>query len=142
MTKAKRKNQYTLPSRQLAKAFRFSAADLASNRAGFVTDAQRWNLPMFIRWLGWVGEDLSYSSKNRPIATRICGKIKIQQKLHEVHGGRFQVQWRRLTVEGRDESFSLSQEQASLLSDGLVYHLYYDSRNGNLLSLERATTGC
>lgn len=143
MMNDKRKNQHTLPSRQLAQVFRFSASDLAANRAGFMSRAQEWGVPLWMRdRFGWVRDYLHFQPKRRRIAKHICGKIHIQQQLHEVHGGRFQIDWRSLTLAGHTERFPLSPAQYRLLSEGVTYHIYYDVQEGILLSLERAVEGC
>lgn len=140
----KRKRQHTLPNRRLARVFRFSAADLAANRNGYITRAQLWQLPLWLRgsfqrareWLG------AGPVKRRHPAAQICGRAKLRYKQLQIqsifHADFVEVH----ELEINQMVFRLSPKQYQAIGEGVVYRLYYDAEHKHILSLERALHGC
>lgn len=142
----KQKHQHTLPNRQLAKIYGFSAADLSANQAGFMSLAQEWRIPLWARTsINWATQSRLmklFSDKIRRRAEHLCGKIILEYQLHEVHGGRFQMNSYTLVVESYPQRFVITAEQYRVLSDAVHYHVYYDAEMGQILSLKRAMNNC
>ncbi|MEL6405506.1 MAG: hypothetical protein AAFN11_05565 [Chloroflexota bacterium] len=140
----KSKRQHTLPNRQLARAFAFSAADLAANRHGYITRAQSWQIPLWIRGtFQSVQERLGFSeSKRRQIAASICGRATLRYRQHQIesifHADFVEIH----ELEINNMVFRLSAHQHTAIADGVVYRLYYDADTKHILSLERAFNGC
>lgn len=135
----KTKRQHTLPNRQLAKAFAFSADDLAANRLGFISRAQAMSLPLWAR-ANFNGV-LEHSFLRRLLPTlkklgKACGKISLEVPLHDVHGGRFQIASHVLSLKEANLRFRLTQAQYQVLKNGMSYQIYYEEEPLQILSLE------
>jgi len=134
----KPKRQHSLPNRQLARAFNFSAEDLAANRAGFITWAQEWGIPLFLRAAPFFG---TIKSKRRKIET-LCGKVRLEYKQFQIvslfHADIIEVFL--LSINGVD--FCIRPHQYHIISEGLLYRVYYSPDTKQILSLERALQGC
>lgn len=131
---SKNKTSYNLPDVRLAKLFRFTADDLSANRGGFLTPRQSGSLPLWmVRWL-------PNALKPKPKANnvqRVCGQLIFEQTLHQVHGGRMQLNFRKLQVVGTDLSFGITVEQAQAIQENTLYAVYFHQDSLALLSLER-----
>lgn len=129
----------SLPDYRLAKAFKFSFNDLASNRLGFMTRTQEWNLPMWaespVQW--FETRLLARSGIIRRPVKYICGEIAFNDSLHDVHGGRFQIDFLALSIKNTDARFKISRAQKASLREGSVYKIYYEPDSQRILSLER-----
>ena len=134
----KKGRQSPLPDYRLAKAFKFTSADLTTNRLGFMTRTQEWALPVWsesgIRWLQ--NNVLAKSGLQRRTVLSICGKIEISEQLHDVHGGRFQIDFLYLKIVGTDARFKISQTQKVSLQNNATYRIYYQEPQ-RILSLEK-----
>ena len=143
MMKDKRKNQHTLPNRQLARIFNFSAQDLAANRAGFMSRAQKWGIPLWIRRIfGNIGTGFVLRKPRRSAVAHICGRAKleyVQQQIHSHFHTDIQ-EYHYLHV--ADTRFLLNAQQHRAIGEGIVYHVYYAPQTRQILSLERAINRC
>ena len=134
----KPKRQHSLPNRQLAKAFKFNAEDLAANRAGFITKAQEWDVPL---WLRNVPLFRHITSNRRKLET-LCGRAKLYYRQMQI-GSLFHadiVEVYLLDINGFE--FRINQQHHRIISEGLVYWVYYIPEMKQILSLERAIQGC
>ncbi|MEM9953727.1 MAG: hypothetical protein AAF846_19110 [Chloroflexota bacterium] len=138
----KSKQAHAIRDYRVQKAFNFTLDDLSANQAGFMSVAQQWNLPTWMRGL------TRRLSSNRLVTSRpkqvlhACGKLTIASQLRDIHGGRFQIKSHIISIAEANLRFSVSEEQSRALSDGAVYHLYYNPDTMQILSLERTATGC
>lgn len=146
MTAEKGKRQHSLPDRRLALAFRFSASDLASNRNGYTSRSQAWAIPLFLRGiLHQFGDWLSLKNRaksRRKTLEAICGRAILsyeQQQIQSPYHSDF-VEIYRLSINTLE--FRLNPEQYRAIGEGVLYRLYYNPDNKQILSLERATNGC
>lgn len=146
MTAEKHKRQHSLPNRQLAQAFRFSSADLAANRAGYLTQAQAWSIPL---WMRGYFHQLSQWSPLKNIASQerkkvgmLCGRVTLsyeQQQIQSIfHSDIIEIYKLRLTT----MDFRLTAQQHQAIGEGVVYRLYYHLDTKQIVSLERAINGC
>lgn len=146
MIDEKRKREAEIPDYRLAKQFNFSANDLSANRAGYMTFAQEWGVPLWVRGrVGWMSDFLPYRQFSRSLRREVgevCGKVQLSERLHEVSGGRFQVNFRKLLIEGSDLTFGVTSEQARSIVVGNRYVIYYEKNSKQLLSLERIVGKC
>ena len=138
MTAMKAKHQHSLPNRQLARAFNFSAEDLAANRVGYITKAQEWGIPLWFRDFPIIR---SISSSRNKLET-ICGKAKLQYKQFQIsslfHADIVEVYLLNIN----NFEFRLKPQQYRIISEGLHYWIYYAPETKQILSLERAIQGC
>jgi hypothetical protein len=138
MMEEKPKRQHSLPNRQLARAFNFSADDLATNRAGYMTWSQAWDIPL---WLRRFSIFHSIKSSRRKIE-RMCGKAKLQYKQLQIsslfHADIIEVYLLNIN----SFEFRLTAQQYRIISEGLPYWVYYAPETTHILSLERAIQGC
>jgi len=148
MTESKTKRQHTLPDRRLARAFNFTASDLAANRAGFMSSAQEWGLGLRLRrWLGWLDDVLPlhwFTASRRQTLHHICGRAHISYKQREIYAP-FHVdliEVHTVEFEGSDMRFVLSPQQHQAIAERVSYHVYFDLETKQILSLERAIHGC
>lgn len=134
----KPKRQHSLPNRQLARVFHFTAEDLAANRAGFITKAQEWGVPLWLRNAPF----FRHITSNRRKIETLCGKAKLQYKQLQIsslfHADIVEVYL--LNINGFE--FRLKPEQYRIISEGIHYWVYYTAANKQILSLERAIQGC
>lgn len=141
----KRKRQHTLPDRRLARAFGFTANDLATNRAGFMTAAQSWGVPFWLRRmiapfsLAWP----SFGGR-RPQVQRLCGRASLRYEQHHIQSIFHADMIERYYLDMSDvhRTFMLSAEQYRALSENVSYILYVMSEANTILSLERTLEGC
>lgn len=140
---AKRKNQHTLPNRQLARIFNFSAQDLSANRAGFISRAQEWGIPLWIRRIfGNIGTGITLKAARRPTVAHICGRAKLDYVQQQIHS-HFHTDIREshyLYI--ADIRFLLTAAQHRAIGEGMSYHVYFRPQSKHILSLERAIHGC
>lgn len=147
----KRKRQHTLPNRQVAQAFTFSADDLAANRIGFMTRAQEWGVPLALRGIFSTIEQsrlirlLTFSRRKQ--VDHCCGRIRLQRELREIWNSRrvdvYEIH--RLMIGDYPIHFPLNRQQYQALTAGIPYHVYYLAHTASMyqvLSLERALDGC
>ena len=88
MDAEKGKRQHSLPDRQIARAFRFSASDLAANRNGFMTLSQAWRIPLQLRgFFHQIGEwsvlKNRMHSRRQSIET-ICGRVSLSYEQQQI----------------------------------------------------------
>ncbi len=142
----KRKQSIEMTDYRPGKAFQFTMDDLSANQAGFMSLSQQWDVPLRARKMvfGALNNSLLQSvlPKRRKQVLHSCGKIDVTNQLRDVHGGRFQMNSYIVTIEKANLRFSVNEKQAQALSDGRVYHIYYDPDTMRILSLERAINGC
>ena len=144
---AKGKRQHTLPNRQLAQAFQFSAQDLAANRAGYSTRAQEWGIPLRLRSIFSAIETsklvrmLTFSRRQK--VDTCSGRVRLFRELREIWSERrvdlHEIHY--MTVYGYEMQFPLTQRQYQQVQEGIVYDVYYlcyTSTRYQVLSLERA----
>ncbi|MDQ7025758.1 MAG: hypothetical protein Q9P44_09380 [Anaerolineae bacterium] len=143
MMNDKRKNHYTLPNRQLARIFNFSAQDLAANRAGFMSRAQEWGIPLWIRRVfGNIGIGISAKAARRPTVAHICGRVKLDYVQRQTHS-HFHTDIREyhyLLI--ADMRFLLTATQHRAIGEGMTYRVYFMPQSKHILSLERSISGC
>ena len=139
----KRKNQHTLPNRQLARIFNFSAQDLAANRAGFMSWAQVWGIPLWVRRLSSrLGSIMTWRTTRRPKVLHVCGKASLNYVQQEIHAP-FHSDIRELHFLFVDDTrFLLTPYQYRAIGEGIPYHIYYVPQSKRILSIERAIPGC
>ncbi len=142
MTVEKQKRQHTLPNRQLAQVFRFSADDLVANRAGYLTQAQAWAIPLRMRGMFHRLSQLIDLYSKRKKVEMLCGRVNLQYEQQQIqsifHSDFVEVFKLKLnTVE-----FRLTREQYHAIAEGVVYRLYYSVDNKQIVSIERAINGC
>ena len=140
----KGKRQHSLPNRQLALAFRFSATDLAANRNGYITRAQQWSIPLWLRsaFQHISVPTFSQNPKQRQRLETLCGRAKLsyeQQQIQSLFHADF-VEVYKLSINALEFRITALQHQA--LGEGLIYRLYYNPDDKQILSLERAINGC
>lgn len=145
MVAEKGKRQHSLPNRQLAAAFQFSASDLAANRHGFMTKAQEWQLPLWMRGIvQQMSEKLfnNRQTKRRKTIESICGRTTLSYKQIEIQGiySSDIVEVHTVTIDMLE--FRVNPKQYQAIGEGLVYQLYYHPEYKRILSLERALQGC
>ena len=138
----KRKRQHTLPNRQLARVFRFSASDLAANRAGFITRAQEWGFPLWVRWLGDLPVLSRLAHSRRRQVMSLCGRAKLSYKQFQITSMFYadMIEAHSLSIE--HQNFRLTARQYQAIGEGLLYRVYYVPETNAILSLERAINGC
>lgn len=135
MMSEKAKNQHSLPNRQVAKAFRFSADDLAANRAGFITKGQEWAIPLSLRAF------FSLRGRRQKVDS-ICGRIHLKYEQYQIHS-LFHADFVEVYhVQLNETSFRITKGQYQTLHEGLHYRLYYKSDAKQILSLERVLNSC
>jgi hypothetical protein len=142
MMSDKRKNQHTLPNRQLARIFNFSAQDLAANRAGFMSQAQKWGVALWLRRLFNVGTDIASRKSRHPTIAHICGRAKleyVQQHIHS-HFHTDMQEFHYLHI--ADTRFLVNAQQHRAIGEGIRYRVYFVPETNQILSLERAINGC
>lgn len=143
MTAEKQKRQHSLPNRQLARAFTFSADDLVANRSGYLTQAQAWSIPLWMRGIFQQMSDfLPFAQKQNKAVDIICGRAVLtyeQQQIESVFHTDF-VEVYKLSI--NTMQFRLTPSQYRAIGEGLVYRLYYSAETGQIVSLERAINGC
>ena len=129
---------------RLEKAFNFTLDDMSANRAGFISQAQAWDMPRWAKTSVWSNRMMQSLLPKRSPQQVIhnCGKITVENQLREVHGGRFQMNAHIVSMPSANLRFSVTQGQAQVLSDGSTYHLYYRADTMQILSIERVTQGC
>ena len=141
------------PNIRLAKAFNFTAEDLAVNRGGYLSRRQQG-------WVDWGSREVvswfdRLLSRDRPAKSSIrrvqslCGRIRVALEMIDRHG-RLGRPWEfrpkfTLMVDDEDVEFLLTEDQYHLLENmqGVPFRLYYlpgDSRW--ILALERPERGC
>lgn len=143
----KTKRQHTLSSRRLAQVFRFSAADLSANRAGYMTRAQEWGIPLWMRSTfsrletSSLIKSLTFSRRQKVDSCH--GRVRLFRELKEIWNLRridvYTVHY--MTVDGYDIRLPLTQEQHQQVQEGIAYDVYYlchTSTRYQVLSLERA----
>ena len=136
---------HALSDVRLARAFGFSADDLAANQSGFLSAKQAQRLPAWLqRPSSWLSRWLPTRQKTSYVArvVSICGQADVQQNLHEVHGGRYQISYRRLSLTGCDVSFRIDPAQVRAIESGARYRVYTEAGSTRILSLERVTGPC
>lgn len=144
--KVTKKHRNLLPDRQLADAFSFTSEDLAVNRLGFMTEAQRWRVPMLWRPLAQMIFHTLPTRQRRQIDT-VCGKLTVTMQYGLDYRG-FRRHFHVVNFGGGNSlTFDLNSTQHTLLArqQGLIYRAYYVCFNAykcRLLSLERLTDGC
>ena len=146
MSRIKRKQQHTLPNRQLARIFQFSAQDLASNRAGFMSRAQEWELALWLRRLfGWVDDLLPLrwlTPTRRKRVEHLCGKIRLEYVQHQIQAPfHSDIHESHYLYIGANR-FSVTAQQYHSVAENVVFHVYCSSQTRKILSLERAIHGC
>jgi hypothetical protein len=137
MGKPKRDGRKHLPDRRLADAFRFSAVDLAANRAGYMSLAQRWALPP--SWQRAFALILNRLPKQgmTPIH-KIRGRAHLHYQQHQIHAfHRIDIR-EQFTVQFDGGVFSLTAKQYRVLSPDVLYDVYCTDDGRTILSLERA----
>jgi len=146
MTAEKGKHQHSLPDRQVARAFRFSAADLAANRNGFITRSQSWDIPLRLRGLfHQIGEWSVLKNRvqsRRQSIEMICGRASLsyqQQQIQSLFHADF-IEVYKLAINGFE--FRLTPAQYQAIGEKIIYRLYYTPDDKRILSLERAINGC
>lgn len=130
---SKGKRSHELPDMRLAQLFGFTADDLSANRGGFLTPHQAGGLP------AWMYQWLPGAMQPKPQADcvrRVCGLLRFEQTLHQVHGGRLQLNFRKLQVVGNDLSFGISFEQSQGIRENVLYVVYFHRHSLAILSLE------
>lgn len=146
MMSEKSKRQHTLPDRRLAQAFSFSAHDLATNRAGFISNAQAWQMPLWTRSvLGWFIDGLPPLDGRRDQRVQsVCGRTILtyeqQQIMSLFHADFVERHYVRFGEGG--SRFRITPEQYRALVEGVPYRAYYTPERSEILSLERMTRGC
>lgn len=142
----KHKHQHTLPDRQLARAFGFSAADLASNRAGFVSRAQIWGIPLALRPLFlWLEDTLLVriaGNRQLPRCLHVCDRAQLDYRQWQIRSLFHADFVERYTLEIGDRRFVLTAAQYRCIAGHVAYHVYYLPESQQILSLERATKDC
>ena len=143
MTAEKQKRQHSLPNRQLARAFAFSADDLVANRSGYLTQAQAWTIPLWMRGVFQRMIDLSpLKTSQRKTVDMLCGRVELhyeQQQIQSVFHSDI-VEVHKLIL--NTMQFRISPVQYRAIDEGLVYRLYYSAETQKIVSLERAINGC
>lgn len=145
---AKRKRAqgaFYVPDRRLAVAFEFTASDLASNRAGYVSWAQMMGIPRLLRSLfAPLERVLPRMRKNRPQVRIACGRADLQHYQRE-NFGFFRVditEFYIMEIENVNEKFTLTREQYQHLNTGIFYRVYYAHDSNWIFSIERADDQC
>lgn len=143
MTAEKQKRQHTLPNRQLARVFRFSADDLVANRAGYLTQAQAWSIPLWMRGIfHQLSQFFAKNGKQRQGVGMLCGRVNLQYEQQQIqsifHSDIVEVYKLKLNT----MIFRITQDQYQAIGEGLVYRLYYAIDSKQIVSLERAINGC
>ena len=143
MTNEKDKNQHTLPNRQMARIFNFSAQDLAVNRAGFMSRAQAWGIPLWVRrMVGNLGSGIPFRLSQRARISRICGRARLDYVQRQTHS-HFHTDIREYHyLYINDRRFLLTPAQHRIIGEGMPYHVYYEPESLLILSIERAINGC
>lgn len=143
MTAEKQKRQHSLPNRQLAQAFSFSADDLVANRSGYLTQAQAWSIPLWMRGIFQQMSDFSpFKQKQNKTVDMLCGRAVLtyeQQQIESIFHSDF-VEVYKLSI--NTMQFRLTPSQYRAIGEGLVYRLYYSLETQRIVSLERAISGC
>lgn len=138
----KQKSAYASVDYRLEKAFNFTLDDLSANQAGFMSQGQLWDVPIWLR-INLLNNRMVQSlvPKRQPRQILHCsGKIKVENQLREVHGGRVLMNSHIVSMPSANVRFLVSQEQAQVLVDGSSYHIYYRLEPMQILSLERVKT--
>ncbi|MEM9953723.1 MAG: hypothetical protein AAF846_19090 [Chloroflexota bacterium] len=146
----KRKYRPQQPLGHLGKAFQFSQDDLAANRAGYMTLAQKfglkfWERPLYL-WALQLPPLKWLAGKNPKQARRITGKVRKHHHSRVVvfdsggNGGGHQEVLEQYRIEidsGKGvETFYVRAKQYGALPDNLKVTLYYDASEQRILSVE------
>jgi len=142
----KRKRRPELPDRQIARAFGFSAEDLAANRSGFMSLAQQWDIPAsWQRWLPWLALPLAAMTSRREPVRELCGRAHLhyrQTQTFAFHRIDLREHFAVSFGSNQDETFRLTARQYRALSEGVPYRVYCAPDERIILSLERALNHC
>ncbi|QPC82614.1 hypothetical protein G4Y79_23480 [Phototrophicus methaneseepsis] len=137
MAKSKRKGQQHLPDRRLAGAFRFSAVDLAANRSGYMSLAQKWALPpLWQRAFAWLLNRLP--SQSTPPIRKVTGRAHLKHHQYQIFAIHRTELRERFSVQFASQVFSLTAQQYRVLSQDVLYDVYCTADEQTILSLERA----
>jgi hypothetical protein len=148
----KSKSSPVPPDIRLAKAFKFTAEDLATNRSGYISRRQEnsADVDYAISWL-----------LNRVFPSRVakpkrefrsvnseCGRAKlahfvVDRPVRPSKMSRGFWECYHLMFDDEDLKFVISAEQYQTLAEGIIYRAYYDAaKPDKVLSIERPDGGC
>lgn len=131
-----------LPNIRLAKAFKFTADDIAANRQGFLSYRQRGINPTLMRLLQLIRSQFRQNLKNKPITTpvkSVCGRAKLEHTVinRPGRGFVFHDYW-TVTLGDSGAKFHISIEQKHILNERIPYRVYFRKDDPlRILSLER-----
>lgn len=140
MSKLKKKRQLDLPDRQLARAFGFSAIDLAANRSGYMSLPQHMAFPPawqpLLRWIiDWLPQ------RNMPKVDVIRARAQLQYAQYQTFAFQRADLHEVFTVNFGMESFRLTSKQYRMLNSDVLYDVYVTRDTRTILSLERVVQG-
>lgn len=140
ISKPKKKRQLDLPDRQLARAFGFSAIDLAANRSGYMSLPQQFAFPPswqpLLRWIiDWLPQ------RNMPEVDVIRARAQLQYAQYQTFAFQRADLHEVFTVKFGMESFRLTSKQYRMLNSDVLYDVYVTRDTRTILSLERVVQG-
>ena len=143
-SKNKRKtSRNAVPDRQLAQAFGFTMDDLSANRAGYLSLAQQWGIPLALRRTFGLIADWLPVSPALPVAS-VCGRVALERQQYLVmsfyHAET--IEKHKLMIADNQLVFHVTPQQYRLIAEGVPYWVYYTPADVVIMSLERAEVGC
>ncbi|MAU10060.1 MAG: hypothetical protein CL607_09585 [Anaerolineaceae bacterium] len=140
MSKLKKKRHLDLPDRQLARAFGFSAVDLAANRSGYMSLPQHMAFPPawqpLLRWIiDWLPQ------RHMPEVDVIRARAQLQYAQYQTFAFQRADLHEVFTVNFGMESFRLTSKQYRILNSDVLYDVYVTQDTRTILSLERVVQG-
>jgi hypothetical protein len=152
--KAKTPEEILPPEILLAKAFNFTGEDLRVNQSGFLSRRQQGLFDVFLQFM--LAEFLRIITRGRSEFKRrfypaesVCGRVRLAHfvvdrpfQTGQGGSGTFHEHY-TLKIDNSDVEFKLNKKQFTVLSEGIIYRIYYDPRDPKrILSLERPDGGC
>jgi len=127
----------------LALAFGFTMDDLSANRAGYLSLAQQWGIPLALRrTFGLIADRLPVGHALH--VETVCGRAHLQRQQHEImsfyHAET--IEQHKLMLGDNPLVFHLTPQQYRLIAEGVLYRVYYTPADVVVMSLERADQGC
>lgn len=141
-----KKHHNLLPDRRLARAFNFTSEDLAANRLGFMTRAQKWGVPALLRP---VVRPLfsALPTRQRDRLDTLCGALKVVMLTGLDARGYRRHSYTVGFGGGYNITFDINSDQYDVLApqQGVNFRAYYiciHAYTCRLLSLERIDGEC
>ncbi|MCA9884365.1 MAG: hypothetical protein KC546_21265 [Anaerolineae bacterium] len=136
MTEPKKKRLLDLPDRQLARAFGFSAIDLAANRSGYMSLPQQFAFPPswqpLLRWIvDWLPQ------RHMPKVDVIRARAQLQYAQYQTFAFQRADLREVFTVQFGTVTFKLTPKQYRTLMQDVMYDVYITNDSQTILSLER-----